>query len=78
MNRRAFLEIGGASVLAALSHERLLAQAGPVVEISSGRIRGAIQEGVRVFRGIPYGADTAGPTAFFPPAPRSRGPACAR
>ena len=66
MNRRAFLEIGGASALAALWHERLFAQAGPVVEIRSGRIRGGIQDGVRVFRGIPYGADTAGANRFLP------------
>ena len=66
MNRRAFLEIAGASALAALMRERMLAQAGPVVEIRSGRIRGAVQDGVRVFRGIPYGADTAGPNRFLP------------
>jgi len=66
MNRRAFLEIGGASVLAALSREGLFAQAGPIVEIRSGRIRGAIQDGVRVFRGIPYGADTTGANRFLP------------
>ena len=66
MNRRAFLATGAASMLAALMRERTFAQAGPVVEISNGRIRGAIQDGVRVFRGIPYGADTAGPNRFLP------------
>ncbi len=70
MNRRSFLEVSGASVLAALLHERPFAQtgrqAGPVVEIRSGRIRGAIQEGVSVFRGIPYGVDTSGANRFLP------------
>ena len=66
MNRRAFLELSSVSVLATLMHERLFAQAGPVVEIGSGRIRGAIQDGVRVFRGIPYGADTSGSNRFLP------------
>ena len=66
MDRRAFLEITGASVLATLLRERLHAQAGPVVEIGSGRIRGAVQAGVRAFRGIPYGADTTGVNRFLP------------
>src|SRR5688572_19376162 len=66
MNRRAFLDLSGASVLAALAHERLFAQSGPIVEINSGRIRGATQDGVHVFRGIPYGADTAGSNRFLP------------
>jgi para-nitrobenzyl esterase len=66
MNRRAFLEISGASVLAVLSRQRLFAQAGPIVEIRSGRIRGAMQDGVRVFRGVPYGTDTAGANRFLP------------
>jgi para-nitrobenzyl esterase len=69
MNRRAFLELSSVSVLATLMRERLFAQAGPVVEIGSGRIRGATQEGVRVFRGIPYGADTAGTNRFLPARP---------
>ena len=66
MDRRAFLEIGGASVLATLLREPLYAQAGPIVEIGSGRIRGGIQDGVRVFRGIPYGSDTTGANRFLP------------
>ena len=53
-------------VLATLLRERLHAQAGPVVEIGSGRIRGAVQAGVRAFRGIPYGADTTGANRFLP------------
>jgi len=68
LNRRAFLELTGTFTLAASLRERLLAQAdtGPVVEIRSGRIRGVIQDGVRVFRGIPYGGDTSGANRFLP------------
>jgi para-nitrobenzyl esterase len=73
MNRRAFLEASGASLLAALIHERLLAQttapAGPVIEVAGGRIRGAIDEGVRVFRGVAYGAPTGGANRFLPAKP---------
>ncbi len=70
MNRRAFLEAGAASLLASLVHERLLAQAsGPSIEVTSGRIRGVIDEGVRVFRGVPYGASTAGANRFVPAKP---------
>ncbi len=39
----------------------------PVVETSSGRIRGCTSRGVWVFRGLPYGAPTEGPNRFMPP-----------
>lgn len=39
--------------------------------IRSGRVRGAIEDGVHVFRGIPYGADTA-PRRFLPARPEER------
>ncbi|MDQ1697812.1 MAG: para-nitrobenzyl esterase, partial [Frankiaceae bacterium] len=41
----------------------------PVVEISSGRVRGALVDGVFSFKGIPYGASTAGGNRFKPPQP---------
>lgn len=40
---------------------------GPVVETASGKIRGVIQGGTHIFRGIPYGASTAGNNRFMPP-----------
>lgn len=39
------------------------------VEIATGRIRGERHRGVSIFRGIPYGASTAGEGRFLPPRP---------
>ena len=41
----------------------------PIVEIASGKLRGAVVDGVAAFRGVPYGASTAGANRFMPPRP---------
>jgi para-nitrobenzyl esterase len=44
---------------AALAASPVLAQPSPTVEISTGRLRGYVDNGVIAFKGVPYGEDTA-------------------
>lgn len=41
----------------------------PVVDTATGRVRGAMIEGVAAFKTIPYGAPTSGANRFMPPRP---------
>lgn len=43
------------------------AEMSPVADTTCGKVRGRTEDGVHVFRGVPYGADTSGKNRFMPP-----------
>ncbi|TCS17482.1 carboxylesterase/lipase family protein [Caulobacter sp. BK020] len=66
-HRRAVLAGGAAASLVAATKARA-ADEGPIVATRYGRVRGAEVEGIKVFKGVRYGADTA-PRRFRPALP---------
>ncbi|WP_375765683.1 carboxylesterase/lipase family protein [Archangium gephyra] len=47
---------------------RELKNEGPVLaDTASGQVRGVLSEGIRIFKGIPYGGPTSGKNRFMPP-----------
>jgi para-nitrobenzyl esterase len=59
----ALLGVGG--VAQAVTEDEIFS----VVETSNGRLRGLVSGGIRVFKGVHYGADTSGANRFMPPRP---------
>jgi para-nitrobenzyl esterase len=73
MNSRSLRRLFGALLLAvplALSLSvPTAASDAPVVETTSGPVAGAVEDGLEVFRGIPYAAPPTGALRWMPPAP---------
>jgi para-nitrobenzyl esterase len=61
MNRRTFLALAPAALLKGAETPS------PVADTAYGKVRGAEQYGIKTFKGVPYGASTAGKNRFMPP-----------
>jgi len=72
-SRRRFLQTSLAAAGIAAAPNLVLAQGGSAAaDTSNGRIQGRVENGLKVFRGIPYGGDTSAKNRFMPPTAAAR------
>jgi para-nitrobenzyl esterase len=72
VDRRAVIVAAGAAAAMTGAGQALAAAGGPVAATTAGRIRGAEREGIKIFKGVPYGADTGGANRWLPPKPAAK------
>ena len=70
LNRRRFLQQTSATLAAlTLTPHHLFAATEATLNTPSGKLRGQVKDGIRVFRGIPFAQPPIGPSRFRPPVP---------
>ncbi|MBN9554529.1 MAG: carboxylesterase/lipase family protein [Alphaproteobacteria bacterium] len=70
LDRRRMLAASGlAAAGLALTGSRATAAEAPVAKTAYGKVRGTADGTVKIFKGVPYGASTAGANRFLPPKP---------